>query len=368
MKVLHVFNEIKASGAEVMFCSSAPYWTDEGVIIEILSTGETVGPFAPKMVTAGYKVHHLPFGKSIKFFLAFYCLLRDQHYDVVHVHCERASFYYALVARMAGARLIRTIHATFAFNGFLRFKRSVQRLLTRMIGGVHVSVSPSVAKTEMERFNNNTIQIANWYDNSRFVPPRGKQRRHARKSFGINDSLFVIVTVGNCCDVKNHVEILKALAKVRHKLDFVYLHIGEEEVEHPERKLAKELNIYDRIQFLGFTSDVLPALYAADLFVMPSLREGFGIAALEAMGTGIPVLLADVPGLKDFNLIKGIFWAGTDAESLASKILSVVEIPFEDRCCRGKRTQEIVMSKYSIKCGVSAYVDLYRGKTVSEFK
>jgi glycosyltransferase involved in cell wall biosynthesis len=165
--------------------------------------------------------------------------------------------------------------------------------------------------------------------------------------------------------VKNHDAIFKALANVSHDLNFRYLHIGEEESGQPEREIAKELGIYDRVEFLGFITDVLPALHAADLFIMPSLREGFGIAALEAMGSGVSVLLAESPGLKDFAEIDGIFWARTEAESLAVKIKSVEEIPLEERIRRGAQVQKFVVDKYGIRAGVLAYLEIYRGDSIS---
>ena len=119
MKVLHVLNELMASGAEVMLCRSTLYWHNGGVEGEVLSTGEEVGPYAKDLEEAGYPIHHIPFRKNPRFFLTFYRLVREGRYDIVHIHCERASFYFGLTARLAGARIVRTICAIFHFKGFL---------------------------------------------------------------------------------------------------------------------------------------------------------------------------------------------------------------------------------------------------------
>ena len=82
----------------------------------------------------------------------------------------------------------------------------------------------------------------------------------------------------------------------------VYLHVGEEEETRGEQRLAAQLGIADRTHFLG-RRHPLQALHAADVFVMPSVYEGLGIAAVEALATGLPVVLADVPGLRDMARI-----------------------------------------------------------------
>ena len=74
-----------------------------------------------------------------------------------------------------------------------------------------------------------------------------------------------------------------------------------EDEDRSEFNRAKELGITDRIRFLGWVENARAALAAADLFLMPSLYEGFSIAALEALALGLPAVLADTPGLSDLR-------------------------------------------------------------------
>jgi len=208
--------------------------------------------------------------------------------------------------------------------------------------------------------------ITNWYDSKRFVPLLEEQSRKLRDFYGITNETFTLVSVGNCAPVKNHGELLKALAMFGRDIEFVYLHVGQEEQGEPERKLAQKLGISDRLRFLGYTQDVLPSLYAADVFVMPSLREGFGLAALEAMGAGVPVILAEVPGLGDFKPIDGIFWARPESGSLAETLTHVAKMPLDKRQAIGRRLHEAVKSRYGINRGVPAYLEIYRGKSPNQ--
>ncbi len=96
MRVLHVLAELHPSGAESMLLSARPVFLENGFDGEILSTGRAVGPFASLLRAAGYKVHHIPFAKSPRFFLDVYRLMRRGGYDVIHLHTERANFWLGL--------------------------------------------------------------------------------------------------------------------------------------------------------------------------------------------------------------------------------------------------------------------------------
>jgi glycosyltransferase involved in cell wall biosynthesis len=85
--------------------------------------------------------------------------------------------------------------------------------------------------------------------------------------------------------------------------------VGEETADGRERLLAKSLGVDERIRFFGRQENPALVLHASDLFIMPSLVEGFGIAAVEAMAAGVPVALSRVPALWDFaELSESITW------------------------------------------------------------
>ena len=362
MKVLHVLNELRPSGAEVMLRCSGPFWHEAGVEPEILSTGQQVGSFAPQLMEAGYPVHHLPFSKTPWFFWRFYRFLRNGKYHVVHVHSDRGSFYYALLVRLARKRFIRTIHGIFRLKGLVALGRSLQRNITRWIGGVQVSVSRSVQDTERKYLKNKTILVENWYETSHYVPPTQQQRETARERLGIGYDPFVVLSVANCGKAKNHPVIFEALSSISISQDFVYLHVGEEEPGFPERELAEKLGIAEKVRFLGSIPDVLPFFHAADLFVMPSLWEGLSIAALEAMGAGVPVLFSNVPGLADLRDIEGTYWSQTSSDSLTTQIERIARLPPAERQSVGERVHHEVKKRFGVKRGVSAYGFLYGGR------
>jgi phosphatidylinositol alpha-1,6-mannosyltransferase len=126
----------------------------------------------------------------------------------------------------------------------------------------------------------------------------------SRQAFGLHDE-FALLTVGRLDPrerYKGHDRVIRALATLR--LDgrrIVYLVAGEGQDQHRLSALAHELGVNHDVRFLGSVDEaLLPSLYsAADLFVLPSTGEGFGIAFLEAMACGTPSLGLAVGGAPD---------------------------------------------------------------------
>jgi glycosyltransferase involved in cell wall biosynthesis len=363
LRVLHVLGELRPSGAETMLEVAAPLFAQAGVTGEILSIGSEPGPFARRLAKAGYRIHHVPFHKSPAFFRRIFRLLRTG-YDVVHLHVERAPFWISLTAMAAGVpTILKTIHNCFAFTGNLRLRRKVQRHLMARFGVRQVAVSPSVRDTERSHFGLETEIIGNWFDAARFEPPGEAERQAARRALVCADGDVVMVSVANCNDFKNHGELLRALALLPPGKRPLWLHVGAEEGGRPEWELARTLGVADRVRFVGSLDDVRTALHAADAFVMPSLREGLPISALEAMATGLPAILTDVPGLRDLRpLFPGVIWAEPSARPLAEALLAFVSLDPESRRHLSRDHSAIVRRAYDARAGVESYVRIYRSR------
>jgi glycosyltransferase involved in cell wall biosynthesis len=365
LAVLHVLNELRPSGAERMLLAAAGEWARHGVRCEIVSNGESPGTFADALKHAGYPVHHLPLTSSPLSVLRLARLIRGRCYDAVHVHTERANFSIGLTCRLAcKGPVIRTIHNNFPYPGLLRLVRRVQRRALALLGVRHVAISRGVQETERQWLGNLAALIANWYDDAQFLPPPDAARRRARAHFGIERDEFVIVTVGNCSAIKNHSALFEALAILKADLRPRYLHAGVEESGKPEQELAARLGVAGQVIFAGQLADPREALYAADAFVQPSLREGFSIAALEALAVGLPAVLFDAPGLRDLrDTFPALIFVAADARSLASGLRRVVA-EAEALSSRARADYpRIAREHFGISRGVSAYVELYRRRS-----
>lgn len=359
MRVLHVLNELRPSGAETMLRIAAPLFREQGVDCEVLSTGKEVGPYAGALESAGYRIHHIPFSRSPFFFLKVARFARRSGYDLVHLHSERGFFAYVVAARLASrARLVRTVHNNFNFGGFLRVRRGMERRIAERLGVRFIAIAPGVEQTERRLYGTAPTLIPNWFDGVRFQPVTPDARAQARATLGIREDEYVMVTVGNCSQTKNHTVLIEALATCTHTA-WRYLHVGLEEQGQPERALARRLGLAERICFIGAVDDVRPILCAADLYVMPSLFEGFSIATLEALGMGLPALLADVPGLADIRqYLDGIAYCQPDARSVTAALQPLLDRgPGLDDLSAARSA--IVHRTFGAERGVRDYCALY---------
>lgn len=360
MKVLHVLNELKPSGAETMLRSAAPYWQAHGVTCEILATGAAEGAFAQTLRAAGYPVHHLPRQRSLAYFMNFRRFVREGDYSLVHQHAEGASYWFGLTTLSAGAGLVRTVHSNFAFDGNLRWRRALQRRHLKAHGARFVAIAPGVQQNEQDRFGIKTDFVWNWVDTDRFQPIRSEERAAARARWEFAEQDMVLVSLGNCSAVKNHTAIIEALARTADMPHLRYLHVGQEDAECSEHQLADRLGVGGRVRFCGWMPNAREALAAADLYVMPSLYEGLSIAALEALGVGLPALLSDVDGLRDLKpLFPGLIYAETDAKSLAQALREFCKLDLNERAAIASEYPRMVQEKFSVARGVKEYCEIY---------
>lgn len=363
-RVLHIMHSLERSGMEMMLLNSSEEWSHHGYKCDVLATAEAEGPIAPQMREAGYGVYHIPFRKKgdfwprVAFVQEFYQRCKSG-YDVVHIHTEAAPPIYAILAKLAGVRRIAvTPHGIFNFKGVLRVRKRFERQLVHVLGGRYGIISENIRKCEWERFRSKGVRIWNWMDTSHFQPPTTDQRASVRDSLGIREGQFVITSVGNCSSVKNHNAIFHALPLLPKTIQPLYLHVGREMPGFPERKLVAELKIENSVRFLESQADTLPFLWAADVFVMPSLNEGLGMAALEAVAAGTPLVCSKVEGLSE--VATETRWAvltSTTAESVAEGLAKVAATEPSIRRQRALSDSQPVRDKFSVQRGVQSIVD-----------
>lgn len=378
MKVLHILHELYPSGAEMMIKNAYPYWADS-VQGTIMATGNQIGPFADSLRKTGYVVEYVPTtgkGKSakLKHLFRFYQFMRNHSYDVVHIHRESLAFEYALICKLTGNRRVcRTVHSTFAHTGIQRILKSVTRkVMSKWMGVKFIAISDGVAANEKKIFGITCNEVIyNWCNNKEFgyIPEEEKNISKRKLLNHVSPILCMsfpkilsIVTVGTCADVKNHPLLLKAISFMKKKEQIHYFHVGYAEGEtEAEQKLAKELHIEEQVSFVGRT-EPMAYLKAADVYVMTSRYEGLSVAALEAIFTGMPVLLANVRGLNEFagkDLCNVDYFEPTP-EALAEKLDAYVQLLHEGKLAPRKEQSIQAARLYDICNQVQKYIEVYQ--------
>jgi len=115
------------------------------------------------------------------------------------------------------------------------------------------------------------------------------------------DDEKIITHISNFRKVKRVDDVVKIFYKTQQKINSKLIMVGEGPEVQPAKKLAHELGISDKIMFLGESNDIDKILCFSDLFLLPSEKESFGLAALEAMVNGVPVISSNTGGLPEVN-------------------------------------------------------------------
>lgn len=336
MKILHILNELKYSGAEIMYVDAAPIFQEKGCELSVMATSKELGEFAINFKKAGYTVLHLPMPVIKKYFkrLWYYrkiiTLLNSEKYQVVHIHSSGAMWGFALCARLTNTKSIYTFHNVFPthfysypYHVFLRW--SAKYLFQCKFH----AISDSVYNNELKLYHNNTTKIYNWYGNKRYFPSSPDEKISIRRELGIDIDSLVVISVGGCSIVKRHSDIITALPLILDKIpNTIYLHLGFGETQGKEKNLALSLGIGKNVWFCNNQEDVRKYLIASDIYLMPSRFEGISITTIEAMACRIPTILYDVPGLRDFNKEgKHSILIAEDFKVLANAVVEMVANP-----------------------------------------
>jgi len=323
MKVLQVIDSLRIGGAEVLVANLHSGFSARGIECEYyLLHGERT-PLVQKLIGQGARIH-APLSASVYSPLHVWALqghLRKFSYDVVHVHLFPAQLWAACGACLAAKKTpkVTTEHSTYARRRTPAY-RGVDRWMYRQYERI-ASISPATTAglvSWLPEVRDNISDCPNGIDVDAFALAQtaGKQAL-----FSVPEDTPVVVCVGSLEPVKGQDTLLRAMSFIP---DAVLVLVGDGTLSVQLHALADELGIASRVRFLGRRTDVPQLLKAADLYVQASRWEGFGIAVLEAMAAGIPVLASDVPGLAHVTGDTGVLFPAGDVDELARGIATLL--------------------------------------------
>ncbi|MFT4532740.1 MAG: N-acetyl-alpha-D-glucosaminyl L-malate synthase BshA [Saprospiraceae bacterium] len=187
------------------------------------------------------------------------------------------------------------------------------------------TVSNQLKKQTEETFDVKTDirVIYNFIDFDRF---RKTDKDHFKKAIA-PDGEKIIVHVSNFRKVKRVDDVIHIFARVRDKIPCKLMLIGDGPERQKMEELCRELGLCDEIRFLGKQDAVEELLAVADLFILPSENESFGLAALEAMACEVPVVSSNIGGIPEVNIegVTGYLCDVGDVEGMAKRAISILE-------------------------------------------
>ena len=283
-------------------------------------------------------------------------ILKRERYDIVHFHTSRAHSMAPLTHGFAPATFVtrrmdyrpNRIFAPYLFN------RAVDRVVAISNG-----VADSLAAAGVDR--SSITVVPSGVDCERFRPPSADERSHARKRFEVGDGEIAIIAVGALEPRKGHRYLIEAVAAlVRSGVAIKCLIAGDGSIRADLEREITELGCARRVTVRGPIEDPRELLWAADIFAMPSLREGLGVAALEAMACGLPAVVSAVGGLREVveHDRSGILVEPARADQIGAAIvrLALSEI----RTKMGQAARQRVEQNYSMRAMAERTLALYR--------
>jgi len=181
-----------------------------------------------------------------------------------------------------------------------------------------------------------------------------------RRLEGCSGEVPTIVHVSNFRPLKRTADVVEVFRCVREKIHCRLIMVGDGPDRAKVAALAESLGVASDVRFAGVTDSVIDILSSADVFLLPSEIESFGLAALEAMACEAPVVTTNVGGLREVveDGASGYLLPVGDVGSMAERTLEIFMNP-ELRKQMGRRGRKIAAEKFSPRTALNSYLDVY---------
>ena len=323
--VVHLAKIAGISGAEAHLLSLLPDLRDRGWELRFCMLHEHepgAQEFARELEARGIAVDQISLAADVDpiAFVRLVTYLARRRPALLHTHLVHADVYGQLAGPLAGVPVrFSTKHGFNEFRedrGFAVADRAIARFAQK-----HIAISRGLARylAETEGFSEHGFEIVHYgiapTDGAPAPAPAGPLR---------------LLCIGRLIPIKGHMVLLRALADVLPELPEVTLDIaGRGPLEPALRAFTKELGIEASVRFRGYVSPIQSAIEESGAVVVPSLGEGFGMVALEAMERARPVIAARVGGLEDLvaDGATGLLVPSAEVEPLAHAIRTLAREP-----------------------------------------
>ncbi len=378
-RVLHLIETLGRGGAERLL-----YWTlksldrtrYEGIVCHLLDVETS---WREPIQELGYDVHCIGMSSTYdvrRGITALFRLIREQRIDLIHSHLYFPNIYGGLAGWLRSIPVVSSLHnlvyepeilidnkhfSVLKQRGFLM----ADWLSVRLCRPVLIAVSDAIRKSGIANLGvreKDIVTIHNGID-PEFFSNGGQSAGHLKRHLGIGDSDPVLLSVARMIALKGHRYLLQALPVIRKFFPMTQLVlVGGGPLEDQLKQLATQLGVRNGVHFVSSQGDVREFILACDVFVAPSLSEGFGLSLVEAMALGRPCVASDTGGIPEIveDEGSGILVPARDSERLATAVSRLLRDP-ELRVRMGRRGREIVETRFNIRDAVRRLEQLYDG-------
>jgi N-acetyl-alpha-D-glucosaminyl L-malate synthase BshA len=258
-------------------------------------------------------------------------VVKNEKLDLLHVHYAiphaSAAYMARQILKTHGVTIpfVTTLHGTdiTLVGKDASYEPVVTFSINQSDGVTAVSEHLRTETYESFKITNEIEVIPNFIDLEKF---KKQKKEHFKKAICPNGEALIVHT-SNFRKVKRVQDVINVFANLHAEVASKLLMIGDGPERTKAENLCRELNIVDAVRFLGKLEAVEEVLSVADLFLMPSEKESFGLAALEAMACEVPVISSNAGGLPELNVhgVTGFMSAVGDIEDMTRRSLFVLD-------------------------------------------
>lgn len=291
-------------------------------------------------------------------------MVKVHQIDVLHVHYAIPHAYAGYMAKKMlheeGIELpiVTTLHGTdITLVGSHPFYKTAVTFSINKSDAV-TSVSQSLKEDTQRLFNtkNDITVIPNFIDIDKYTPTT----KNCQRDLLAMPDERVITHISNFRSVKRIPDVIHIFHAIQKEIPSKLMMIGEGPEREKAEQLCTELNIENKVVFLGNSNEVNKILCFSDLFLLPSETESFGLSALEAMASGVPVVSSNSGGLPEVNIngLSGFLSPVGDIKSMSQNAIHILKNKTDLEVF--KKGAKSTALKFDIHQIVPAYEEIYK--------
>ncbi len=296
MKVLHIINSLNYGGAEKLLLDTIPLYNSKGIETHIFLLDSQKTSFYNELEQHKVKIHTHPKKHSIYnpiHILRIRTFIKE--YDIVHVHLFPSLYWTSLATLFLKykTKLVITEHNTENRRRNSLLFTCIDRYIYKKYDTI-IAISDGVKNNLQKHLGNaykNIVVIYNGIKTKDFK----EAKPYSKNALGIPEKATVVIQVSSFTAQKDQDTLLKAIALLPENVHLLL--VGDGPLKEEKITTATLLKINHRVHFLGHRTDIPELLKTADISVLSSNYEGFGLAIVEGMAAGNPSLGSDVSGL-----------------------------------------------------------------------
>lgn len=360
MKILYVITGLSQGGAERVVCDLADKMFERGHEVKIVYlTGKIyTRPSNPEINIIKVNLNH--YYSLPKAYLSLSFVIKHYQPDIIHSHMVHANILTRLVRLITPMKkLISTAHNSNEGG----WQRMWVYRLTHNLANITTNVSKEASLSFEEKMavpKGGMLTLYNGIDLNKYYW-RKDARASLLKEFKISLEDNIILSVGRLTEQKDFPNLLHAIYELKNssEIKFKLLIAGDGEEKNNIMNLIQKLSLSDDVLLLGRRDDIPNLMSAADLFVLPSKYEGFGLVVAEAMACRCLVVATDSGGVSEVLNNNNFLSLSSDSHDLCNKIQYALTLDKDTRKNVIIKNLKHVEENFSLDSIIDKWIDIY---------